>query len=89
MEDLIRVTIADHMKFQLGHLRPVLNAWVEAVLRYCKLQGFEDAPCRKSPTVVGTSTPPFPTAKRLPTSPCRDLIHLVLLTGRVYVFVRF
>jgi hypothetical protein len=44
MEDLIKVTISGHMAKELNALRPVLDAWVEAVLRYCRFQGFEDTP---------------------------------------------
>jgi hypothetical protein len=44
MEDFVDVVISRHMLNELKPLRPVLKAWVEAVLRYCRIQGFEDAP---------------------------------------------
>lgn len=44
MEDLISVTISDRASFDLSHLRPLLDAWTKAVMRYCRLQGFQDNP---------------------------------------------
>jgi hypothetical protein len=44
MEDLIGVTISDRESFELHHLRPLLEAWIKAVMRYCRLQGFQDNP---------------------------------------------
>lgn len=44
MEDLISVTISDRASFELRHVRPLLDAWIKAVMRYCRLQGFQDNP---------------------------------------------
>jgi len=44
MEDFVDVVIYRHLRDELKPLRPVLKAWVEAVLRYCRIQAFEDAP---------------------------------------------
>lgn len=44
MEDLIRVTISDRSGSEINVLRPLLDAWTEAVMRYCRLHGFESNP---------------------------------------------
>jgi len=44
MEDLIGVTISDRGGFELHHMRPLLDGWTKAVMRYCRLQGFQDNP---------------------------------------------